>query len=286
MSVTLLRRRGLGKSTCNKIQEYMQNDISVVYNERQIPNHSNILIRWGCSATVPSNVVINKATSIHEVNDKYGFRMKMLEHNLCPKTAATFNPDDPPWDGWFPIVVRPRVHSRGRGFHLVEDEAEYWSVHRRFGSEGYYVSEYVEKAAEYRVMVANQRVVWVARKFPANDTDVVWNHHRGARFENVKWGEWPLSVVRRAVDAMKLTELHFGGVDVAVSTAGRVHVLEVNSAPSTESDYRAESLAEVLDYMIYYGDEPIPLIQRKGGWRKFIHPAISSNALLIEDENA
>ena len=60
-----------------------------------------------------------------------------------------------------------------------------------------------------------------------------------------------------------------------------VYVLEINSAPSQTSPYRQECTAKAFDYVIEYGKKRIPLIEEKGGYLKFIHPAICDKALLV-----
>jgi glutathione synthase/RimK-type ligase-like ATP-grasp enzyme len=123
------------------------------------------------------------------------------------------------------------------------------------------------------------RVICVAQKTPGNPDDIAWNVARGGRFDNVRWDEWPLKAVRVSLEAFALSGLDFGGVDVMVDNEGGCFVLEINAAPSLTSPYRQEMFAKGLDYMIVNGKTPIPLIQERGGWRKFIHPAVSGDFL-------
>ena len=111
---------------------------------------------------------------------------------------------------------------------------------------------------------------------------MAWNVARGGRFDNVDWGDWPLKAVKTSIEAFNLSSLDFGGVDVMVDGDGGCYVLEINSAPSLTSPYRQEKMALAIDYMLEHGKERIPLTTERGGYRKFIHPAVSADAIIPE----
>jgi len=62
---------------------------------------------------------------------------------------------------------------------------------------------------------------------------------------------------------------------------GDVYVLEINSAPSLTSPYRQQCFARAFDYIIKNDKERIPLIPQRGGYLKFIHPAVEPKAKLV-----
>jgi glutathione synthase/RimK-type ligase-like ATP-grasp enzyme len=148
----------------------------------------------------------------------------------------------------------------------------------------YYISELVDKVAEYRVFIVQGRVACVARKTPGNPREVAWNVAQGGRFDHVRWDDWPLQAVRKSVEAFNLSGLDFGGVDVMVDSNDRSYIIEINSAPSLplmsngEPTHRQECMAKCFDWIIRNGKERIPLVERRGGYRKFIHPAICDRA--------
>jgi glutathione synthase/RimK-type ligase-like ATP-grasp enzyme len=124
------------------------------------------------------------------------------------------------------------------------------------------------------------RAVAVAQKTPSNPDDVAWNVAQGGRFDNVPWDSWPLQAVRKSIEAFNLSELDFGGVDVMVDAEGKAYIIEINSAPSLTSPYRQECMAKAFDYISEHGKERIPLVEERGGYRKFIHPAVCERAVL------
>ena len=115
---------------------------------------------------------------------------------------------------------------------------------------------------------------------PGNPEDVAWNVARGGRFDNVPWDQWPLKAVRVSIEAFSLSSLDFGGVDIMVDADGNCFVLEINSAPSLTSPYRQQCMAKAFNYILNGTKERIPLSDRRGGYKKFIHPAICNEAII------
>lgn len=289
MNHLILRRRKLGMTSCKEIAAHIPY-CGVVRNDKAIPSpigEGSYAIRWGCTSNLPAGYkIINKAAAIHLVNDKTAFRKVLMEKQdvndpLVPDTwfdLYEVEADD------FPVVVRPEKHSRGRMLFLCETFDELVDAVEQCG-DGYYITKFVKKVAEYRVAVVSGRAVWVAAKTPADPDAVAWNVAKGGRFDNVGWGNWPLKVVRKAIEAYKHSGLDFGGVDVMVDAENNVYILEINSAPSQTSPYRQQCMGKGLAYLVannIRGD--IPLVEERGGWRKFIHPAVSEEALLIQEE--
>jgi glutathione synthase/RimK-type ligase-like ATP-grasp enzyme len=202
--------------------------------------------------------------------------MKLNKHGLCP--ATYLRKEDMPLG--VQMVIRPPRHSRGRNLYVTHNEASLDCAIKSCGP-GWYGGELINKVAEYRVFVVQGRAVAVAQKTPGNPEDVAWNVAKGGRFDNVRWDNWPLKAVKVAIAGFELSSLDFGGVDVMVDADGEAYILEINSAPSLTSEYRQTCMAKAFDYIIEHGKERIPLVQEKGGYRKFIHPAVCERAQYV-----
>jgi glutathione synthase/RimK-type ligase-like ATP-grasp enzyme len=284
MSAVLLRRRGLGKGSCNGVTNVSTTGIKVVRNflsEDWPEERMNYVFRWGCTSSIPAipdeaPVIVNTAKAIHWCSDKRQGRLDMQAAGVpVPETWGNHN--QVPADVGL-VVFRPDRHAQGRNLFLVDTGDAGWqealtALAGQFS--GHYISRLIPKVAEYRVMVVQNRVAWVAKKTPGNPEDVAWNVARGGRFDNVKWGEWPGKVVYAALQAAAVGKLDFGGVDVMVDAAGEPYVLEVNSAPSQTSPYRQQCLAKCFDYIVTNGKEHFP--DPTGlTWKSYIHPAVWS----------
>ena len=282
MSAIILRRRKLGRAT-RHVAEKMQQECSVVRVWRDlIPVDTTHIFRWGCVNQLPSwcsydLTVVNTAAAIGWCGDKRQGRLDMQAAGVpVPKTWGSVEEwfDDIPAGSVAPVVIRPERHAQGRNLlctnnprDLLEFEAFHGSV---------YLSEYIEKVAEYRVLVCQNRVVWVAKKTPGNPEDVAWNVAQGGRFDNVRWSDWPLAVIRAALAAAKVGKLDFAGVDVMVDEGGKPYVLEANSAPSQTSPYRQQCLAKAFDHIAQNGKKHFEDVSIES-WKDCIHPAVRNN---------
>lgn len=277
MASFILRRRGLGNTSARMISEKSQSHIRVWRSDRnQVINRGDLVIRWGCTSEVGQGAtILNSSGAIHKVNNKTAFRLELNEKGLCPKTWTNERGRE---QITYPCVVRPQIHHQGRNLYVCQNRAEFLRAIQRCGA-GWYASELIDKEAEYRVFVVSGRAVAVARKYPNDQGGVAWNVAQGGRFENVRFGDWPLKSVRMAIEAHNLSGLDFSGVDVMVK-GNEAYILEINSAPSLTSDYRQSCMAKAFDYIVENGKAPIPVVERRGDWKKFVHPAISNEALI------
>lgn len=284
MSAIILRRKKLGRGSCNGIANVSTTGIKVVRNWIDtFPDDLSLVFRWGCTSSIPGDppgVVVNTAKAIHWCSDKRQSRLDMQEAGVpvpYTLTASAFSTklNYHEWLSTQKFVLRPSTHAQGRNLYHGSVNDINAALRSNPSLINGYVSELIDKVAEYRVMVVQNRVAWVAKKTPGNPDDVAWNVAAGGRFDNVRWGEWPIRVIVAALQAAKVGGLDFGGVDVMVDAEGNPYVLEVNSAPSQTSPYRQQCLAKCFDYIVTNGKQHLP-DHRGTGWKYYIHPAVWS----------
>ena len=275
---SILRRHGLGLKSCQGIIAACDEPISLVRNDGEL-TPDDVWIRWGCTSSLPvsgSKDIINHANAIHFVADKTSFRRELEKKRLCPKTWFSVEEFLESGDT-YPVIVRSKHHAQGRGMWAVSNEVGLQRACEMAGAD-YYINKYIPKTEEYRVFCIQDRVAWVARKTPADPTDIAWNVAKGGRFDNVRWGSWNMNVIRAALEAHKLTGLHFSGVDVMVDAYGDTYVLEANSAPSQTSPYRQSCVGKVFNWMLKNNElrihpfEDVEMVS----WRHAIHVGVRS----------
>lgn len=274
----LLRRRKLGNGSTKGIVEASKEGITVIRNDATLPTAADLIcIRWGCTSSVPQNKIWNRAPAIHKVANKKDFRLLLAANELAVPAWGSYTAfqNAPSGSKW---VVRPALHAQGKKIWAFTNKQEMKSKCATLGD--YYISEFFDKKEEYRVFVAFGRAVWVAKKTPADPNALAWNVAQGGTFENVRWGEWPIKAVAASVEAMKHSDLDFGGVDVMVDANGKLSVLEINSAPSQTSPYRQSCVAKVFDYHLKNNRHEHYNIGTKGKYLRYIHPALDSGANL------
>lgn len=315
MKVVMLRKRKLGRGSTNGIKAALKKTAGVVirnFREKDwaqwSANDDVLLVRWGCTEALNGRKykhILNTGDAIRWAGDKRKSRLDMQAKGVpVPKTydprailasfgdghegdfgeAAAEAGIDKQW------VLRPARHAQGRNLlhgtiEEIDDNLDdlYYGARRLYDEflDGY-LSEKIDKVAEYRVFVFRGRVAWVAKKTPGNPDQVAWNVAQGGRFDNVRWGEWPTKVCQAALDAMAASPLDFGGVDVMVDAEGNPYVLEVNSAPSQTSPYRQECVARCIDWFATegYNEEAPAKVQWSEGktYKSYIHTAVRGEA--------
>lgn len=291
MTAIILRRRKLGRGSSKGITDVSTTGIKAVRNWRSRDwaglggvMDAITVFRWGCTSSLTglintaNSVVVNTAESIHWCANKKQGRLDMQDAGVkVPETWSTadlvVSYDEGEILPQGMLVMRPDKHAQGKDIkvgtahdlldHVLEDKY-------LFG----YTSRYIDKVAEYRVFVCQNRAVWVAKKTPGNPDDVAWNVAQGGRFDNVRWGDWPMAVVVEAMKAAKVSGTDFCGVDVMVDAEGNPYVLEVNSAPSQTSPYRQQCVAKAFDYIVANGKQHFDDVENAQRWRDVIHPAL------------
>jgi hypothetical protein len=302
----IVRRRGLGHSTCKALSSLLEGlgTPSVIWrHDRRFPRTTALIssgqdttgtlpsvLRWGCTAETPLastgwGTAINSSRGIHTVNNKTQFLLKLQEEMEDQTGLLTVMTSTLMRSGQLPEglngsqwVVRPHHHSQGRNLRVVST-GELNSMLTRGSMNGHYARPLVQKASEYRVYVMNGRVVNVAQKTPSDPTDIAWNVAQGGRFDNVRWGAWPAKVVDLACRVFPHTGLNITGIDIMVDHDDNAWFIEANSAPSLpfnsdgSTTHRQQCVAKGIHYMLTVSNEMLTPIQDEG-WRGYIHPAI------------
>jgi glutathione synthase/RimK-type ligase-like ATP-grasp enzyme len=163
-------------------------------------------------------------------------------------------------EGKFPLVIKPASGKKGRGVHLVEDVADgMLRLDEHFGFSDYaddpfFLQDRIVFEKEYRILVVDGEALGVVEKM-GQPGEIAANAAQGARFVSVDAPH----LVEAALPNVSSEGIL--GVDVAVDTAGDVHVIEANRAPEWEAFERATGL-NVARLVI---DRAIRRLPRVGG---------------------
>jgi len=271
----ILRRNDVGDPFANNIAANMPGFSVVNKDAVPIPRQTrdDWCVRWGTTSSLNGDPkVINSAKAIHRVYDKGKFRKTMSNAGVAPKTWDSL--ESFLSDQVYPVILRPLHHVRSFDLHFcenLEDVVCAFLKHRN----GYYISEYIKKDAEFRVFVVQGRAVAVIKKVPVDPRAVSWGCVTQGAFNYIEWSNWPVDPVEKAVKAFLLSDLDFGAVDV-ISKDGIAYVLEINTAPEV-TPYYGKTIAKAFNYMVQNGRDPIQVTGRT--WKHFIHPALTSEAI-------
>lgn len=137
---------------------------------------------------------------------------------------------------------------------------------------GWYASELVNKAHEYRVFVLDGYVVCVSERFPGEPGAVAWNLALGGRLINLRYNEWPVGMLNTTVAAVRRLGLDWAAMDVAVDTAGRTVVFEANTAPGLRNPYTLGQIGRAFASLAtqrWKQEQENPT-----RWQDLVHPAL------------
>lgn len=274
-----LRREGWGDETVPLIMANMKSPIEDVLTINGDTIKAGYVFRWGTTASLDGYKqggvvkVVNTRDAIHAGFEKPLARIKFMKAGILTPEVWLDVDEAPRPSPKTPLVVRPYEHQRGENMTLVDTPRKLIQVFDKLKNA--YIQPFIPKVKEYRVHVAQGRVMSVTEKLPKDREALAWGVDN-VTYENVRWGQWPLDVVSEAIAASNLLGYHFSAVDVIVDKDGSPFVLECNSAPQL-SFYEAETYARAFDYIIKHGRKPIPLGKTKD-WRSLIHPSNTKDA--------
>lgn len=275
----ILRKCGLGYTTCREVQKHYPDDIKVIKSINEITNpnqEKDIVLRWGTTQSFPyQGKILNKTINISLVGNKKQFRKICIDNipEITPKTWFDYN--DPTIE--YPVILREQHHAQGKHLYFCKNredlELNSNSLTNPFN---YYISTYIPKQKEYRVFFVQGRVVWVAEKIPKDEQAIAWNVAQGGKFINVPWKQWDISIIEDAYKAYKLSGLWLGGVDI-MKDGHNNYIIEINSAPSQTSPYRQSCFAKTIKWSINNGYDFLEPNENYKKYSKWIHPGVKNN---------
>lgn len=290
----VLRRKGVGEKI-GDFEGLSNTGLKVIRNDNPLPWNSKYVFRWGTTSNVPKanddQVIVNKASAIHWAFDKRTSRKVFADNNLSMSTWIDFGKllhefqscmEHPDIDGWvwnhnWPLIVRPESHIRSMDMEVCNSLEEVYTATQKFKK--YYISEYIKKDREFRVLVVSGRVIAMIEKIPEDKNEVSWGCVTEGKFKYIPWDEWPLEAAGKAIEAMRLSGLDFGAVDVIRRSTGLTgpedYVLEINTAPEL-TPYYMKCFVKAFDYIVKNGTKVFEY--DKSSWKGLIHPAISNMA--------
>lgn len=271
----LLRRIPIGIDSCREIQAESTTGLVTVLNDTPIPEDTKLVFRWGCTSVVPKGcTVVNPAVAIHRCFDKRQTRLDMQRLGISVPQTWDVHTAVPADIG--EVIFRPAKHACSENLHVVDTSDGGWQealgmLAEQFPS--YYISRRINKVAEYRVAIVQNRVIWVLNKVPENPEDISWGCVEGGMFYNVRWSSWPMNVVELAMKAARYSRTDFCAVDVLVDDEGKAYVLEINTAPHSYG-YQARCFSRAFDFIVANGKTMFDTPPDCTSWKAVIHPAI------------
>lgn len=214
----------MGSKSSRDIASYL--GCKKIYNDTRskfIGKPSDIVINWGSSSGIQYDrgvSYINHPNAVHNASNKLS-TLKLLDGNVSIPNYYTTLPSE---DGVYVARTILSGHS-GNGIVVgTKDELPYAPLY----------TQYIEKVAEYRVIVVGNTAVDVKQKLKKKDWNGerdknIWNHSNGYTFARNDI-TIPDSLLSMAITSVHTLGLDFGAVDIIMDEEGTLYVLEVNTA--------------------------------------------------------
>jgi tetrahydromethanopterin:alpha-L-glutamate ligase len=124
------------------------------------------------------------------------------------------------------LVIKPLFGSQGAGVRLVEESAEKLPLPMDTHVDGvFYLQSFIKASHDYRVFVVNNRAIAAMKR-----SGETWLHNAalGAKCEEIAESD----VLEVALQAARVLDIGYCGVDVIRDAQGKLFVLEANSIPA------------------------------------------------------
>lgn len=225
-------------------------------NIKKLLDKHNTIFRYGCRAFKLegfNKVIYNKSKSIKLAGDKYASRMLFKSINIpIPTTYSCCEIHRIVESGNeinFPLIRRPLKHSKSNDFIIIDSEKDLIDYKEEdITTKGFYYSEFIDKVQELRVHVAHGKVISVIEKRPPTKKQYSWG--MVDNFDNVRWNDWQMNIIKSSVECVKILGLTFGAVDVIVDNYNNYYILEVNTAPDfSYSNYLTSKMIKYFNWV-------------------------------------
>jgi len=126
----------------------------------------------------------------------------------------------------FPVIVKPRIGSRGRGIRIYYKPKEMETFFAEKDPLGYIVQKYHKAKSEYRILILGHKVLGVVDKhIYLKEKGKIGVRVKGA-VENI-----PGKIQQDCIKITKKLKADFVGVDVILADDGKYYFLEANLSP-------------------------------------------------------
>lgn len=127
--------------------------------------------------------------------------------------------------GEFPVIVKKRIGSRGRGIKIVENKDELGRFFEEKPPKRYIIQRYYPAQEEYRIIVLKNNVLGaVSKRINLKDSGKI-----GVKIDNQV--EIPSSVAKDSQKLVKALKADFVGLDVILTEQNKTLFLEANLSP-------------------------------------------------------
>ena len=190
-----------------------QHEVRRIRRGKRFLKRADVLLQWGDASSNPQvepSITMNKRLA--NASNKLQMIRKLKEGNISTPEFVEST------DGTYtmPVFIRN-----------CNDQVEF----RDFAISGdRYATAPIDKVNEYRVHIFMGKLVGVYKKIPNEGEEGIIRKNSNCHFSRIE--EPSDRIGKLAIEATRVLELDFSGVDILEDIEGNLFVNEVNSAPS------------------------------------------------------
>lgn len=192
----------------------------------------------------------------HKVYENHpDYEDKLYQHGLfkdvmeMPRFWFFDNPEKVNIDS-FPVIVKKRVSSRGRGIYIINSREDLERFLKENDISKYFIEEYLRIEKDVRVLLIGHEIVGaVERKFRIKDN----LGYQGVGVKVIDRFEVPEDTAREIVEVSKAMGSEFCGIDFIIDDKGKTYLLECNVSPQFVAFERVSGVnaaGKLMDYII------------------------------------
>jgi len=218
-----------------KIVDKKSNVIKIFKNDRLIlrsPYHpyiSSLDYRFYAKKLLesyPDNILLDKDCYLKFPNyyDKL-FQVNFFIKNkvCCPKTIHASKTR---MIEKFPVIVKRRVSSRGKGNYVINSQKELNNFFQKRNPSDYLIQEYIDLKTDLRILILKNNILGAVERKIIHKS----NNQIGV-IADKKYTRLSTKVKKDALKIAKKLKADFVGIDLGISKSGKYYFIEINLAP-------------------------------------------------------
>lgn len=192
--------------------------------------------------------MLNGKTYLHHENFSKAYQTFVLNKKGVPVPISQLRSEFSKVN--YPFVLKGLWGNNGSEVFYVNSDQKYKNAIKVIGDQPYIIQEVLPGKVDYRIIVIRNKVIGGFKRFSATD-GFLTNINAGGRAEKINALELK-KVKDIALEATRVFECDFAGVDVMMNKNGSPVVLEVNRSPGFEMFESVTNINLANKFMEYF----------------------------------
>jgi len=189
------------------------------------------------------------------IRDYMKFEDKLSQHRIfgdiarMPRFSHFSTPEEVRVDS-FPVIIKKRISSRGRGIYIIKSQQELERFLREHDIDDFLIEDIIDIDKDIRVlMIGREAAGAVYRRVRTKD-----NHgYEGIGVKVMGSFDVPEDIRKKAAEISEKAGSDFCGLDFAIDKSGREWLMECNISPqfvAFENAMKSDAAGKLMDFIL------------------------------------